>query len=248
MRKFKYTPDVLQTAIVSANSMSDVLRNLGLKVNGGNYRHIKMRIKSFNLNISHLKTGIAWARGLNSSHPAIAASAAANKTDFKDIFKRNSTIRLTSLKNKLIDYGIKYCCSVCSLYEWRDMPIRLHVDHMDGDTSNNLIDNLRFLCPNCHQQTPTWGFKSKRPKQTKNWHGRNKTSKCLICGAACHNKYCSIKCSALKQHRIEWPDNLKELVNSSSISAVARHLGVSDKSVAKRLRRSCSDSNRDGNF
>jgi hypothetical protein len=31
--------------------------------------------------------------------------------------------------------------------------LRLEIDHIDGDYHNNLAENLRYLCPNCHTQT-----------------------------------------------------------------------------------------------
>lgn len=34
--------------------------------------------------------------------------------------------------------------------------VPLEIDHIDGDTSNNFITNLRVLCPNCHALTPTY--------------------------------------------------------------------------------------------
>jgi 5-methylcytosine-specific restriction endonuclease McrA len=36
----------------------------------------------------------------------------------------------------------------------------MHVDHIDGDRTNNTYDNLRILCPNCHSQTPTFASKN----------------------------------------------------------------------------------------
>lgn len=35
-------------------------------------------------------------------------------------------------------------------------PQEVEVDHIDGDPWNNLLDNLRLLCPNCHALTKTY--------------------------------------------------------------------------------------------
>ena len=35
------------------------------------------------------------------------------------------------------------------------MPLRLDIDHKDGDPLNNKLDNLQFICPNCHRQKTT---------------------------------------------------------------------------------------------
>ena len=47
-------------------------------------------------------------------------------------------------------------CECCKLELWVDTPITLELDHIDGDNKNNVRDNLRLLCPNCHSKTPTW--------------------------------------------------------------------------------------------
>ena len=41
------------------------------------------------------------------------------------------------------------------------MPLTLEVDHIDGDYRHNLLGNLRFLCPNCHRQTPEFAGRSR---------------------------------------------------------------------------------------
>lgn len=34
--------------------------------------------------------------------------------------------------------------------------VMVEVDHIDGNNNNNVVSNLRLLCPNCHSLTPTW--------------------------------------------------------------------------------------------
>ena len=52
-------------------------------------------------------------------------------------------------------------CIVCNITEWMGNSIVLELDHIDGDSSNNNLINLRLLCPNCHSQTPTYKNRNK---------------------------------------------------------------------------------------
>jgi predicted HNH restriction endonuclease len=45
---------------------------------------------------------------------------------------------------------------VCGLSEWMDKRIPLEIDHIDGNSDNNVEQNLRLICPNCHAQTETY--------------------------------------------------------------------------------------------
>jgi hypothetical protein len=44
-------------------------------------------------------------------------------------------------------------CEVCGITEWMGRPAPLEMDHKDGDSMNNALDNVRLICPNCHAQT-----------------------------------------------------------------------------------------------
>ena len=66
------------------------------------------------------------------------------------------------VKKKLIQEKVfDYKCVECGISEWNGKQIVLHLDHIDGDSSNHKKTNLRFLCPNCHSQTDTWCGKNK---------------------------------------------------------------------------------------
>lgn len=54
-------------------------------------------------------------------------------------------------------------CSVCAWAEVHPVTGRVpvQVDHVDGNPTNHRPENLRFLCPNCHSLTATYGFSIK---------------------------------------------------------------------------------------
>lgn len=83
------------------------------------------------------------------------------------INKEKAKIRFeTSESNHLSNHAIKrilndhynrgHCCEECGIREWNGKPLSFELDHIDGDNFNNSINNLRFLCPNCHSQTITF--------------------------------------------------------------------------------------------
>ena len=59
-----------------------------------------------------------------------------------------------------------YKCACCGVNSWQGKDITLEVNHIDGDASNNILENLEFLCPNCHAQTDTYRAKNKNSART----------------------------------------------------------------------------------
>lgn len=64
-------------------------------------------------------------------------------------------------------------CSSCDLETWQGKEIVFDVDHIDGNSDNNSLDNLRLLCPNCHSQTSTY-------KALNKGNGREKRRKACV--------------------------------------------------------------------
>lgn len=62
-------------------------------------------------------------------------------------------------------------CSECGQKNtWNNKSLILQLDHIDGNSDNNMPNNLRLLCPNCHSQTNTFGnggYGNKCKKNTK---------------------------------------------------------------------------------
>ena len=118
--------------------------------------HIKKRIIALGLDTSHFNPYISNRnKGKNIKIP------------FTDIlvYREDKTREKTErLRRAMLEYGFEPECSVetCRISKWLGKSITLQIDHIDGRNYNNIPSNLRFLCPNCHTQTETYGYHGKK--------------------------------------------------------------------------------------
>ncbi len=237
--------------VAQSRSMSQVLKLLGLRQAGGNYKHVGRHIIRLGLNTNHFKRK-GWSKGLTKENcSSIGRVAAANSVPDSEVFQKDSTFSSSRLKNRLVKLGWVYECAVCGLMEWQGKEIRLHVDHKDGDHYNNQLQNLRFLCPNCHSQTATYCGRNlkgrstqlKKEKAPRTTNPARKTRATLAYCKACDQPisstatYC--KPCFPKPEKIIWPEDitLLKMISKTNRSAVSRKLGVSETAVRKRLKR-----------
>jgi hypothetical protein len=62
------------------------------------------------------------------------------------------------LKMRLLAAGLKEnVCERCGLREWLGEPINMQLHHVNGQGKDNRLENIEFLCPNCHAKTANWG-------------------------------------------------------------------------------------------
>jgi hypothetical protein len=150
MKLRKYTEQELKLAVKKSYSYAQTLKLLNIVPCGGNYLILKKAISYFNLDTSHF-TFQLWNKG---------KKIGARKPIEKYL---NNEISITSnkLKKRLIAEKILSAkCSSCNLIEWLGKPIPLELDHINGNSSDNSLVNLRLLCPNCHALTPTYRGKN----------------------------------------------------------------------------------------
>jgi hypothetical protein len=80
------------------------------------------------------------------------------RTDLIDILEgKHPEFQTFKLKGKLLSEGIKQNkCEICEIENWNSKKLNMHLDHIDGNSHNHLLENLRMICPNCHSQTETY--------------------------------------------------------------------------------------------
>ena len=129
-----------------------MLRFLGLRQAGGTHAHISRTIKAFDLDTSHFvrHQGGGQHRRLAPEALLLVLPVGAQRTKPHLLLR---ALRAT---------GRCYACALCgNTGEWQGRALVLQIDHVDGDFHNNLADNLRLLCPNCHSQTPNFAGRSR---------------------------------------------------------------------------------------
>jgi hypothetical protein len=148
MRKRSWTKEQLIIAAKKSTSIRQVLMKLGLQLAGGNYSQENKYLKEFKIDIKHF-TGQAWNKGRR--------GYGINRIPLEAILVKGSNFQSFKLKKRLFKDKLKIPkCEECGWAKISsDGRIPLELDHINGDSSDNRIINLRILCPNCHSLKPT---------------------------------------------------------------------------------------------
>ena len=145
MSAVKYTEVMLRKAVRESRTFAEVIRRLGAPLSSGMHWHITRRVRLLGIDTTHF-VGKAHQRG----------KLGATRHTAKDILilkAEGHREKGARLRRALLEIGRSYRCEICRLGpRWRGKPLRLEVDHKNGNRLNNRARNLRFLCPNCHTQ------------------------------------------------------------------------------------------------
>lgn len=136
-----YSKEELQQIANKSSNFKDFLRNLGyISTNGNVYKTVQKKVEEYNIDISHFE-----------QHSSV-------KRSVENIFITDSTATQKVLREWYVkgEYS-EYKCSICNLpAEWQGKPLVLTLDHINGISNDNRLENLRWVCPNCDRQLPTY--------------------------------------------------------------------------------------------
>ena len=156
--KKHYTKEVLEIAVKNNTSVFGIIREIGLKINGGSHAQVKRWIKTYGIDTSHF-----LGKHSNRGESHVGGPKKLTAKQILVVNRRNGMReKIEYLRMALSERGVKRECKDCGLGEvWNKKPIALQVEYINGNPLDNREKNLCYLCPNCHTQTPTFGGKKR---------------------------------------------------------------------------------------
>ena len=221
----KIDKEALQSLFDNSTSVSMVLGSFGFIPQRKDSRKlINQLIVSMNIDLTKMHQNLQdKVKAANSNTHQIRTFA----------FNRGHFIQGHRLIQNLKKSGHYMKCSECPITDtYNGKPISLQVHHIDGDNTNNTLENLALLCPNCHSQTDSYcGKKNKKPDNV------------CKCGTMINrgSKACR-KCSHEHQllngrSRVKFEvskEELELLIKNTPMTTIGKMFGVSDNAIRKR--------------
>lgn len=146
----------MSNIVKQSQNLAQVLKHYGYGTTGGTHAILQKRLHQDNIDFSHMKMGIKSNVGRKFNYKMSHSEALIT------LFTKNSICSPCTIRKYIKMYNfINYECSICKNNgTWNNNTLSLQLDHINGIKHDHTLQNLRWLCPNCHSQTDTYGVKN----------------------------------------------------------------------------------------
>jgi len=219
---YKIDTKTFSEYVKTSKTFTEILKKCNLINKGCNINTVKRRIEKEKIDSSHIVRGKGHNAGKVFWDKRISKEDALN-----NYFTLNSKVHRQTIKNLIKRYSFKeYKCEECGLRNvWNNNSISLQLDHINGINDDNRLENLRFLCPNCHSQTDNFAGKVHK-----------KIYFCKQCNTETkgYGDRC-FKCIGLENRKVDRPSKeiLEKEIKENSFVGLGKKYGVSDNAVRK---------------
>ena len=152
MKKWEYfSKEELEQFVKESTSLHQVALKCGYGENSGSANAaIKQMIELYHFDTSHFfeLNGISHNKGQYNY----------------DRFQKGIYLKPAHMIDAIINLR-GWECECCHNKKWQGKKIPLEVHHIDGDSTNNKLENLQLLCLNCHAQTENFRNNNSKPKE-----------------------------------------------------------------------------------
>lgn len=223
-----FSEQELRDIVANSLSMKEVCQKVGYTSSGSNHKTVQSRLDKYNISTEHFT---------HQTRQIIIRSP-------ENVFIENSTANQNVLRKwyKKGEYT-PYKCAICGLEPfWNGQPLTLTLDHINGHNHDDRLENLRWICPNCDRQLPTFAGKNNRNYNSFPHDDKKSISKksnyCIDCGkeislSAIRCPECSHKITRVVERPSKEELYNILIANKGNFTQTSKQFNVTDNAVRK---------------